>query len=195
MNELIFSNRLNNVKRAIEAGIDINTRDRNGRTPLFYHTHSFHQEELEIPKLLLENGANPNIQDWDGNTPLFYITGDEITKLLLEYGANPNIRNNDGKTAIMVNGTNVKTLCNYGADPNLQDNNGNTALHHQGWHKNTTKELLKCGADITIKNNLGKNPYDKSKNYPDTKARNLLKNALITAEANQNSTKSAKFMA
>ena len=51
----------------IEAGADVNSVDRDGRTPLFGHHF------VDVDSLLLAAGADVNAEDHRGNTPLFVL--------------------------------------------------------------------------------------------------------------------------
>lgn len=46
----------------------------------------------------------------------------------------------------------------HGADPNMQDGQGNTALHYH-WNEEELGLLLDAGADITVRNNAGRTPW------------------------------------
>jgi len=51
------------IKLLIENGVNINEKDDNNKTALFYATK---YGQVEIVKLLIENGANINEKDNDG---------------------------------------------------------------------------------------------------------------------------------
>ena len=74
------------AKQAIAAGTDVNTKNRNGVTPLHYAAWDAHKE---IAELLITNGAEVNAKDKNGRTPLLYatVTGHkEIADLLRKHG-------------------------------------------------------------------------------------------------------------
>jgi ankyrin repeat protein len=89
---LIFSverGYLNHVKKAINAGANINSRDYFKKTPLIYAAENGH---VEILNLLLLHGAAAGIdaRDRDGKTALQHAREKSHTKIiqiLLEYGA------------------------------------------------------------------------------------------------------------
>ena len=121
------------MKMLLEAGADINGKDKYGITALHIAVRS---QNLECVRLLLDAGADPNIGDHDQCTPIiwavyFYQTT-EIIQLLLEYGADPNIQNIDEKTAFHFASKQyylavIQKLINY-IYCSIKNNNGATAL-------------------------------------------------------------------
>jgi hypothetical protein len=78
-------------------GLDINTKDYYGRTPLFYQMHRGNL------KLFIELGANVNAKAKYGDTPLHfaadYGTADSV-KLLLKHGAALEVKDDSGQTPL-----------------------------------------------------------------------------------------------
>jgi ankyrin repeat protein len=75
------------VKQAIADGIDVNTKDKNGTTPL--HLAAI-QGHTEIAELLIANGADVNAKDDGGLTPLHQAAArghKEVAELLITKGA------------------------------------------------------------------------------------------------------------
>ncbi|KAH8595467.1 ankyrin repeat-containing domain protein [Bisporella sp. PMI_857] len=73
----------------ITSGSSVNTRDGEGRAPLFYATDEGH---IDIVSLLLSNGADPDSDDRVGYKPLHLAAQKnriEITKMLLAAGVSP----------------------------------------------------------------------------------------------------------
>jgi ankyrin repeat protein len=75
------------VKLLLERGVDPNTQDKDGDTPLHKAAYKGY---VDVVKLLLEHGADPNIKNKSGITPLYWAVFRghvEVVKLLLEHGA------------------------------------------------------------------------------------------------------------
>ena len=65
----VASGNIQEVKRLINSRVDINTRDKDGQTPLILATYKGYKE---IVIILIKNGANVNIKDKNGWTALTY---------------------------------------------------------------------------------------------------------------------------
>ena len=81
------------MKRLIANGADVNVKDKYGWTPLhhaaFDSINDAHNA-AEIVKLLIANGADVNAEDMLGITPLDIVRGEnaaEVEKLLIDNGA------------------------------------------------------------------------------------------------------------
>lgn len=94
----------------LSRGADVNARDRDGETALFWAgtIASYSLRNTEILKTLKEHRADFNLTDWHGYCVLTYavVRGavDEVRRkriqLLLELGADPRQRDLDGKQPI-----------------------------------------------------------------------------------------------
>jgi ankyrin repeat protein len=134
------------VKQLIDQGVQINSNDSLGRTPLSY---AVQYQDILIIQLLLTSGANPNLADEDTNeiresSPLMMIVNlyveqnrsekiKELTQTLIQGGANINQRYKAGKTVLMKAVSKrdyemIEILIKLGADLDVKDNDGNTAL-------------------------------------------------------------------
>jgi ankyrin repeat protein len=147
------------LQRILDKGIDINLRDNEGKTALFW---AVQYNWLPESKFLLEHHANPNIADNSGIYPLHFATHQgfiDLISLLSNY-ANINLRTTDQDkfTALYLASQDgkldiVKILANKGADLDIvRENNGMPPLHvaMQKKHIEVAQELLAKGAGVNI---------------------------------------------
>ena len=120
------------VYALLDAGADVNARDRRGTAPM----HQAHT--LEILKILLDAGANVNVRNEYGSTPLHGAQTPEIAQALLVAGAQVNVRDEYGFTALH---------CAAGC------------LGRES-RADIIQTLLDAGADVHAKNETGETPWD-----------------------------------
>jgi ankyrin repeat protein len=87
---------LDECKKLLSMGVDVNARDRNGSSALF---HCCHSQQLRLVRFLLSMGLNPNLTNIRGNTALHLAAErgyKEVILILILYGADPYIYNLNG---------------------------------------------------------------------------------------------------
>jgi ankyrin repeat protein len=72
------------IERLLEAGANLNVRDKEGQTPLYKAAKFGYSKTVEK---LLDSGANPNLEDKDGKTALDVARTNKIRELLKRYAA------------------------------------------------------------------------------------------------------------
>jgi ankyrin repeat protein len=82
------------VRLLVNAGANVNARDKNGDTPL----HKTYIKEVE--EELLKLGADVNARNHEGETPIFTTYDDDAVARYLAHGADLTIRNNKGQTVV-----------------------------------------------------------------------------------------------
>ncbi len=141
--------------------------------------------DLEIVRSLLEVGSRVNERDTYHWTPLMYASAKEmveVAKLLIEYGADVNARDRIGWTALQAASRNghdnvARLLLNHGADVNAMQQDQWTALHlalFEGSSFETVKALLEKGADVHVRNDLGRTPFQMATRIGDRRIMQLL---------------------
>ena len=111
-----ISNNVELINWLVENGADVNKKDTNGWTALFFAAQEVNPN---IVKILLENKADPNIQDNHGNVVAFTILrkwmgGKNFASLkeIVEHGADLTIKNNYNKFPLEIISDATKTKLN-----------------------------------------------------------------------------------
>lgn len=123
------------MTRMLNAGLDPNSRDAAGYTPLIAASRA---GNVAMIRLLVSHGADPNLPDAAVNswTPLLHAihkAQPAAVSALLAAGANPNGAERDGSTPLMMAAGYgytdiVKILLAHGANPRTATRDGITAL-------------------------------------------------------------------
>ena len=90
------------VKQHLTAGMDVDARDKQDKTPL---QHAAYWGHKEIVELLIAKGADVNAKINDGTSPLHIAANadrKEAVELLIANGADVNAKTADGKTPLDV---------------------------------------------------------------------------------------------
>lgn len=138
-------------------------------TPLVFAAYRGH---TDVAKVLIENGAGVTAED--GN-PIHYSgqrKHKDMCRLLVEHGAIDGlIDSNDAdvlklfRAAYSYDSDTVKEILARRPElVNFKDKDGRTALHEACTHGDTktVRAMLKCGADVTIKDGNGQTPADRA---------------------------------
>ena len=120
------------IKALVTLGTDVNARDNDGKSVVFYATRK------PCLSILKELGADFNAVDNNGKTPLFYSFVNHTTRELIENGANPSIKDPDGKTVFFyISGEDdfplVTLMERYGLNIEDSDNSGNKAEYYESY--------------------------------------------------------------
>lgn len=160
--ELCKSGDVDQIKKAINNGANVNAQNDYGNTTLIRATKKGYPE---VVKILLQHGSDVKYRNIYGTTALMWSARKgypEITKVLLEHDADANAQNNYGDTALIWaawygNSEVVKLLLQHDANVNIRSNNGFTALIWAtlGHHEYSAEILIEYGADINAKDNEG----------------------------------------
>ncbi len=138
-------------------------------TPLVFAAYRGH---AEVAGLLVENGAGVTADD--GN-PIHYAgqrKHKDICRMLVKHGAVDGLFESDDSDVIDL----FRAAYSYAHEDvrdiltrrpeivNFKDKDGRTAIHEACTHGDTktVRVLIKCGADLTIRDNHGQTPGDRA---------------------------------
>jgi ankyrin repeat protein len=172
--------RIDDVKKLLVVGADINAIDSNGNTALCFAAY---WGQSSVVRFLVEAGASLEMKDeQSGWTPLIAAIGMgqfDVVQFLLESGADIDNVDRDGQTALMLAATLnfsakypgsrlfpknffrhieiFKYLLEFGADVNAKTDSGGTALMAATMFRNikAVELLLQAGAEVNAKDNRG----------------------------------------
>ena len=158
-------NRLDDIKKLIKAGANVNYQSDNGSSALHIAAE---KSNIEILNYLLLNFANPNIKDVMGVSPLHTaITLNHLSamEVLLNYKADPNLQDNFNRSPLIYaayygNINTIELLLSAKADLYLTDEDSTTVLHYAVFYNKSdvVKAILELGFDVNVKNNAGSTP-------------------------------------
>ena len=166
--------KIDEVRRLIVQGVDVNEKDKYGDTPLHYAAG---YGRINVVKLLMEKGANPNAKNENGATPLhhaMYKSGNaETVKELIKGGADVRAKTKIGNTALhllasrrspVVTEEIFKVLIKNGANVKAVDKDKDTPLHSAARNGNArlVKLLIQNGADVKAENKYKETPLHKA---------------------------------
>lgn len=186
---LIFAvekGRVEDVKRLLAEGIDVNLQDDHGDTAL---STAVGEQSLEMVQLLLEAGADVNLLDKDQDTALTvaaYYGHLEILEALLATGqVNMATQNVLGYDAVMMaawqnHGEAVRVLAEAGASVNAVGGKyKRSALMIASRYKalEAAKVLIEAGANVNAADTQGNTPLSLAQANGDAAMVSLLKNA------------------
>jgi uncharacterized protein len=169
--EAVKGGRITEARDLLERGADPNCMD--GASTMRLTALMYSLERPEMLDLLLSKGADPNLMA-DEFTPLMMTPGVgslESMKKLVAAGATVNTPGPNGAEALSIAAGSgdtgmVQFLIDHGARVNHQDNLGLTPLHHvvmtalaEGDQRKVVQILLKAGADRSIGDRKGRQPY------------------------------------
>lgn len=144
---------LSTVVLFVNAGIDIDTPNEQGWTPLMV---ALFEGREDVALFLIKKGANVNFADRSGYRPIHWAAFKAYTTVIDEIvsrGGDTNAETDYGWTALLQAASlghvaTVESLLRHGAMPNSRDKEGAAALHKAASnnHATVSRALLRGGA-------------------------------------------------
>lgn len=170
------------IRALLDAGVDIDARDKHGNTALFHATRSH-----EVAAALLAAGCCVDAQNATGDTALTTaaanLAANATLRLLADSGAWTGQKNTAGESAVTIavkqivgqmvhypgadeeHASTVRTLLALGCPVNEQDANGDTPLivAARAGEVKVVEELLRHKARKDLRNRAGETALDAAK--------------------------------
>ena len=182
--QFVLAARGGNVERVrtlLEQGAIVNSRDRNGDSPL---NMAAAKGNVALVALLLRSGADVNLANLSGVTPLMsavFAGQAELVRTFLDAGAKVGPIDRVKKNAAIYAAATgcsdcLSALLRHGTQVNaLLENDLTLLMWGAGYgHETVVRTLLDAGADRTLKDNRGKTAADMARDGNHQAVLNLL---------------------
>ena len=150
------------VRQLLRSGSHLDSKDRDGRTPLMCAVHRGHDE---VVLELLRAGASVTAKNERQQTALYYASSPRVVQSLIAAGSNVNEQDWNNATPLMLateghHNHAVHELIRAGAIVTAKDMWQRTALHYasKGDHPDVIKPLVEAGASINEQDEDGWTP-------------------------------------
>jgi len=173
---------LDRVKSFVKKGMDVNTKDELGWTPMYWVASTAQEEVAEF---LISKGADVDVRTNDNRTSLHQAARSgaaKLVELLISKGVDSNARAKNNSTPLhsAAEGGHkhiVELLIAAGAEVKAKEKSGNTPLHEAAaaGHADIVEILLANGADVNVKGRRGRTALNMASNNGHTEIVELLR--------------------
>jgi len=164
--------RVDEVRRLLDRGADIEVLDEEGRSPLVTALDHWRWNSaraiLDHRPHVVASSRMDVVVDLDGSTVLHHlcawVTRIDIIRRVLDGGVAVNVRDFDGNTPlhnIRQRTEFIQLLIEYGADVNAQNDHGQTPLHiaFSRGDVEVVLCLIQAGADLNVRDDFYNTPF------------------------------------
>jgi ankyrin repeat protein len=147
LHKAAHTGKIDEVRRLLNQGGDVNARNADGDTILWLAAHGGH---TEVVRLLVDAGAEINATHPSYGSaligPLMNKERFDVMQLLIDRGLDPNVTNAIGYSPLMLAARNgsakaARFLLDNGAKVDAENNEGKTALMFADWDLLSTEEF------------------------------------------------------
>ncbi|MCW7463709.1 ankyrin repeat domain-containing protein [Leptospira limi] len=166
LHKAVIQSDLDQVKRIVSSGANLETKDKNGETALFY---ALDKNRINIARFLIQKKANVNVFNLHGRHivhPAIKNNQYDLIKLMLDYGLNPNFDGSGPTTLTLTANVNpnnfkcVRLFVEQGVNINALDKNHYSALMYLTMIENPNLEIVSYmiskKADVNAKDSSGR---------------------------------------
>lgn len=165
LHRVVRNNDLDAAKLLVEAGANVNARDKRRRTPVF---SAIDTSNMEMLQFLMRAGINLNLEDMYNMTALDYALtrdDDDIIKVLIKSGARPckdTVPRRLLVAATLADESLLEYLVSLHVDLNSKDKNGRSPLHKAVLRQSpeSVAILIEGGADVDTRDRWGMAPLN-----------------------------------
>jgi ankyrin repeat protein len=164
------------VQQLLAAGADVETKDKNGMTPLFYAADldpslATLEGHSKIVQMLLAAGANVHARERCRFRSVLHVAAKhgrrDMVQQLLAAGADVDVKDANNVAALIYaeeHSDVVQVLLAAGADVDVVSDGGVTPLYSAAWqgYIEVVQQLLAAGASVDPKRNAGRSPLFKA---------------------------------
>ncbi|PJZ36698.1 hypothetical protein CH354_11330 [Leptospira levettii] len=166
LHKAVIQSDLDKIKKIVTAGANLEAKDKNGETALFY---ALDRNRVNIARYLIQNKANVNVFNIHGRHlihPAIKNNQYDLIKLMLDYGLKPNFDGSGPTTLTLTTNLNpnnfklIRLFVEQGVNINAIDKNHYSALMYLTLIENPNLEIvsymMKKKADVNAEDSSGR---------------------------------------
>lgn len=166
LHKAVIQSDLDKVKKIVSAGANLEAKDKNGETALFY---ALDRNQVNIARFLIQKKADVNVSNIHGRHlihPAIKNNQYDLIKLMLDHGLKPNFDGSGSTTLTLTANLNpnnfkfIRLFVEQGVNINALDKNHYSALMYLTMIENPNLEIISYmmnkKADVNVKDSSGR---------------------------------------